>query len=84
MRFQPAAPCQALVVMAHKTNLKDVQKKAPSLSGLVDQLIDRSVEGLTTGETRPSVADLIRMVHLQRKLFPQVPEPGSVMWVDSW
>jgi hypothetical protein len=84
MRFQPAAPCQALAEMAHKSNLKSKRKKAPPLPGLIDQLIDRSVEGLKTGETRPSVPDLIRMVHLQRKLFPQVPEPGSVIWVDSW
>jgi hypothetical protein len=70
--------------MAHKTNLKRKRKSAPPLPGLVDQLIDRSMEGLKTGETRTSVSDLIRMVHLQRKLFPLVPEPGSAIWVDSW
>jgi hypothetical protein len=70
--------------MAHKTNLKQKRQKAPPLPELVEQLIDRSVEGLKTGETKPSVSDLIRMVHLQQKLFPQVPEPGSVIWVDSW
>jgi hypothetical protein len=69
--------------MAHKTNLKH-KRKAPPLPELVEQLINRSVEGLKTGETKPSVSDLIRMVHLQRKQFPQVLEPGSVVWVDSW
>jgi hypothetical protein len=69
--------------MAHKTNLK-YKRKAPPLPELVEQLINRSMEGLKTGETKPSVSDLIRMVHLQRKLFPRVPEPGSAIWVDSW
>jgi len=70
--------------MANKTTLKNKQKKAPPLPELVEQLIHRSVEGLKNGETKPSISDLIRMVHLQQKLFPQVPEPGSVVWVDSW
>jgi hypothetical protein len=69
--------------MASKTSLKNKRKKVPPLPELVEQLIDRSVNGLMTGETKPSVSDLIRMVHLQRKLFSQVPEPGSAMWVDS-
>ncbi len=69
--------------MAHKTNLKHKRKKAPPLPGLVDQLIDRSMRGLKTGETKPSIADLIRMVQLQRKLFPEIPEPGSAIWVDE-
>ena len=51
---------------------------------LVDQLIDRSIDGLKTGETKPSIAELIRMVQLQRKLLPDVPDPGSITWVDSW
>jgi hypothetical protein len=70
--------------MANKSSLKHKQKKAPPLPELVEQLIKRSVEGLSTGETKPSVSDLIRMLHLQQKLFPQVPEPGSAVWVDSW
>jgi hypothetical protein len=70
--------------MTNKTGLKHKRKKAPPLPELVEQLIHRSVDGLSTGETKPSVSDLIRMVHLQRKLFPVVPESGSVVWVDSW
>jgi len=68
--------------MANNKTLKHKQEKAP-LPELVEQLITRSVEGLKTGETKPSVSDLIRMVHLQQKLFPQLPEPGLVIWVDS-
>jgi len=70
--------------MAHKNNLKLKRKKTPPLPGLVDQLIDRSMDGLKTGETKPSIADLIRMVQLQRKLFPEVPDPSSIIWIDSW
>jgi hypothetical protein len=70
--------------MPNKSNIKHKRKEAPPLPELVEQLINRSVEGLTTGETKPSVSDLIRMVHLQRKLFPAVPALGSVVWVDSW
>jgi hypothetical protein len=69
--------------MPRKINLKH-KRKTPPLPELVEQLINRSVEGLKSGETRPSVSDLIRMVHLQRKLFPQVPESGLAIWVDSW
>jgi hypothetical protein len=70
--------------MANKTNLQHKRKETPSLPELVEQLIDRSVDGLSSGETKASVSDLIRMVHLRQKLFPEVPEPGLAVWVDSW
>jgi hypothetical protein len=70
--------------MAYKRTLKRQRRKSPPLPELVDKLIGRSVTALRTAGIKLTVLDLIRMVHLRRKLFPVTPVPGNVEWIDSW
>jgi hypothetical protein len=66
------------------TNLKLKRKKSPPLPELVDKLIKKSADGLKAGEIKGSVSDLVRVVHLRRKLFPVTPVQLPPAWVDSW
>jgi hypothetical protein len=70
--------------MAARNTLKYKRNKSPSLIELVDKLIKRSVDALENGEIKATVSDLIRIVHLRRKLFPVPPAPVPVTWIDGW
>jgi hypothetical protein len=70
--------------MAHNTTLKFKRKKSPPLPELVDKLIKKSAGMLKAGELKASVSDLVRAVHLRRKLFPLKPAKRSPAWVDRW
>jgi hypothetical protein len=68
--------------MAIKRTLKYKRNKRPSQIELVDKLIGKSLDALKSGRMKVSVSDWIRLIHLRRKLSPELPSPGSVTWVD--
>jgi hypothetical protein len=70
--------------MAHNTTLKFKRRKSRPLPELVDKLIIKSVSGLKSGKIKASVSDLIRSVHLRRKLFPVTLVKRPTTWVEGW
>jgi len=70
--------------MAIKRTLKYKRNKRPPLIEMVDKLIRKSVDALESGRMKVSVSDLIRIVHLRRKLFPETLVPNPPVWIDGW
>ena len=62
--------------------LKLKRRKSPRVPEAIDKLIKRSVARLRKGKIKASVSDLVRAVHLRRKLFPVTPEKRPTTWVD--
>ena len=83
-RMKPEQSCYRWAEMANKTTLKYKQKEPQPLPELVDDLVKRSVDALDTGKIKASVSDLVRVIHLRRKLFPATLVPKPPTWVDGW
>jgi hypothetical protein len=49
----------------------------------LDEMISNIRKALKTN-TKPSVADLIRLLERRRELVALKPEPVEVRWIDEW
>ncbi len=50
---------------------------------VIDQVIEKMRERLFTDETKPPVADLMRLLEFRRDLMQAQPGPVTARWIDE-
>ncbi|MBM3745328.1 MAG: hypothetical protein FJW34_05985 [Acidobacteria bacterium] len=58
------------------------QARQESQKALVEEMIQKMKEKLTSGEMKPSVGDLIRLLQLEKELEEEQPREIRVSWVE--
>jgi hypothetical protein len=51
---------------------------------VVEQVIEKMRERLFGDETKPPVADLMRLLEFRRDLAQAQPGPVTARWIDEW